>query len=375
MASRSRRWLPVLLVVAVVAGAASRVGAEVDPRGAVGPSAWAASCVGPGPSELVVYGRGWASGPVTLEVQVDGQDIGSTTAPTPSGVFQARVAITVPAGATGATLIASQGQPTARQEIVVGSPCPLTVAAVVSATPCAASGQAVPLDLSVKGAPPSFDQVRHYADLFGTAEAIDRTQPARDSGDYTLRLMVPNRPGRLIPVTVEAREASTGRAFTYATASLTLPPTCAASTTVTTAPATTAAPPATTAPPTTAPPAALGPVTTLPPPPTRPAAGFLTGRPEISVSPTVGQTGQAATVTGRGFAPSALVTLRWRPGIGEWTVAAGGDGSFRTQVLVLPKDVEGPRVLEALGATPASAGYLVVPGSDQPAFGGIFVRG
>jgi hypothetical protein len=89
----------------------------------------------------------------------------------------------------------------------------------------------------------------------------------------------------------------------------------------------------------------------------------------------VGRGGETATVSGRGFAPSRPVTLRWRPGLGQWTVTAGGDGTFRTQVLVLPKDVEGPRVLEVDGGGAAPVPYLVVPGSEQPAFGGVFVRG
>ncbi len=64
---------------------------------------------------------------------------------------------------------------------------------------------------------------------------------------------------------------------------------------------------------------------------------------------------------GRRLRPSAAVILRWRPGIGQWTVTAGGDGSFRTQVLVLPDDVEGPRLLEAVGA----AGLGQLPGGTR----------
>jgi len=94
----------------------------------------------------------------------------------------------------------------------------------------------------------------------------------------------------------------------------------------------------------------------------------------LELSPALGRAGEATTVAGRGFAPSQAVTLRWRPGIGTWSVTAGGDGSFRTQVLVLPNDVEGPRVLEVVGGGVNPAGYLVVPSSEQPAFGGLFVR-
>lgn len=362
---RSRRWLPALVVVAALVGVASAAGAQVDPS--PGPAVWTSTCVAPGPTQLVVYGRGWQPG--LVRITLGGVDVGTATPA--SGVFQTKVTITAPAD--GEVVLAAEGAQTATYRITVSGACPSISAAVPEGT-CGAAAQQIEVDLTVSGlaaaeGPATF---AHYVDLFGPAERIDRRQPTVTNGGYTLKVLVGNVPGRPVPVTVER---NVGGTFTYATAIVALPPACAPGTTATTAPPTTTGPgPATTAPATTAPPTTAAPVTPLPPLVLPPS--FLPGgAPSLSLSPALGVAGQATTVAGTGFGPSATVTLRWRPGVGEWTVRAGGDGSFRTQVLVLPKDIEGPRVLEAIGAAPASAAYLVVPGSQQPAFGGVFVRG
>jgi len=179
-------------------------------------------------------------------------------------------------------------------------------------------------------------------------------------------------PVRVVPVSVEARQAD--GTFRFATALVSLPPACSGPGPTTTAPATTTVPriqpigPLTTTP-------VIGGLTPLAPSVAQPRPPRPSGPPSLSLSPSLGQSGQAATVSGTGFAPSSEVTLRWRPGIGEWTVRAGGDGSFRTQVLVLPNDIEGGRMLDAVGELKASASYLVVPASNQAAFGGVFLRG
>lgn len=368
----------MLVVAAVVLGVASSVGAQVEPAGPV-PVVWAASCVSPGSVDLTVYGRGWAAGPVALEVSNQDGDllgVGSATARGGSGgvgVFQSRI----PLGATGGgevRLAATQAGGRAQNLITVGS-CSPTITAVAGA-PCALPGRPVGVTVTVRGAATSaFDLLLHHADLYGPAEAIDRVQPARPDGDYAIVLSVPSTPDRVVPVTVEARRSGGG--FTYATTEVGLPPACSqpgtpGPTAPPTVPSTT---PPTTAAATTPTPPAPGPVVTLPTFSFPPGVGPGPGRPSLAVVPALGRPGEATTVTGRGFVPSSAVTLRWRPGIGQWTVRVGGDGSFRTQVLVLPKDVEGRRVLEVLegGATPAP--YLVVPGSDQPAFNGVFVRG
>jgi len=297
---------------------------------------------------------------------------GSGSATAVSGVFQTRLAITAPSQGS-LKLTASQGATTAEQVISVSSSCTPKVAAGVTGAPCAGAGQLVPIDLNVSGVPETtFNLVVHHVDLFGPAEVINRSQPVRVNGAYSLNILVRNAPGRVVPVTIEARE-TTGT-FKYATANVTLPPACPPPSTPTTA-----SPPAgadTTqpaVPPASPPPASV--ITPLPPLliPLRP--GRPAGPPSLSLSPSLGQAGQAATVTGTGFTPSATVTLRWQPGIGQWTVRAGGDGSFRTQVLVLPNDIEGRRTLEAVGEATASVSYLVVPAADRSAFGGVFLRG
>ncbi len=382
----SRRWPAVALVTAVVLGAASSGGAQVDPRDPSAPAVWAASCVNPDEDELVVYGRGFVPGPVTVDVATGaaGQAqvvVGGATATaadgSAGGAFQARIALsgTVP----GATLRLRATQPgrTAEHAVQVAPTCGLALAAVINAIPCALPGRPVNITVTVRGAPSSaFDLLLHHADLYGPAEAINRDQPAtRPADGYAFPLGVANVPDRTVPVTVEARRTGGDGAMTYATTDVTLPPACSPPNTTT--PAT--SPPTTTAPPapgsTTTPSTSPGPVATLPATPFRPVPGSAGGAPaSIAVSPAVGRAGETTTVSGRGFAPSATVTLRWRPGIGEWVVAVGGDGTFRTQVLVLPNDAEGPRVLEVVEAAVPPARYLVVPGSDQPAFGGVFVR-
>lgn len=364
----------MLLVVALVLGVASSGGAQVDPLDPSAPAVWGASCVTPGASEMVVYGRGFIPTTVALEAtDQGGAVVGAATAAAverqgAAGTFQGRIALSVPAGASTLLLVGAQSGRRAEHSVAVSSSCAPTISAV-GAVSCAVAGDSVPITVTVRGAPTAaFDLLLHHVDLYGPAESVDRTQPPGSSGDYALPLRAPNVPGRVVPVTVEARRAGNG--FAYATTLFTMPPACAVTTTAPPPTATTV--PATTQPtnaPTTA---TTAPVVTILPPVTAPRSGV---RVTLALSPALGQAGEATTVSGTGFAASAVLTLRWRPGIGEWKVTTGGDGSFRTQVLVLPKDVEGPRVLEVVDAGAPPAPYLVVPGSDQPAFGGVFVRG
>ena len=373
---RGRRLVPVLLATGVFVGAASAVGAQVDLADPAARTVWSASCVSTPSGELVVYGRGWASAPVDLEV-IDqaGTSVGRGSALAAAGAFQGRVGLGAAPASTALRVTATQAGGSATYEVTVRPTCTPTVNAVVTGTLCGAAGQPMALDVSVRGLPANtFDRLVHAADLAGPAESISRVQPARPNGDYVISLTVANVPDRTVPVTVQARRTA-GGALVYATTNVTLPPVCTTGTGVTT---TVPRGSATTVPktvPTTAGPAPGG-VTTLPPslaPFPGTASGTAPGPPSLSLSPTLGQAGQAATVAGRGFAPSATLVLRWSVGIGEWTVRAGGDGSFRTQVLVLPNDVEGPRSLVVEDDTP-TASYLVVPGTERPAFGGVFLR-
>lgn len=378
---RASRAVLLLLVVTVVLGVATTSGAQVQPPDPPTPAVWATSCVSPGAGELVVYGRGFAAGAVELQVRDQAGAVVGTASVTAAerqtigAVFQGRVAVAVPADASDLLVVATQPGLEEQHSLSVRRSCSPTITGV-SAAPCALAGRPVDITVTVRGAPTTtFDRVVHHVDLYGPAETVDlATQPPRPAGDYAFPITVANVPERIVPVTVEARR--TDGSLTYATTRVGLPPACSqpttAPTSATTAPATTGPAGATT---TVARPGAT--TTSFPPigpfQPRPDAGGPSSGGMALTLSPTLGRAGEAATVSGRGFAPSATVTLRWRPGIGAWTVTAGGDGSFRTQVLVLPNDVEGPRVLEATGAPPVR--YLVVPGSEQPAFGGVFVRG
>ncbi|WP_213450319.1 VWA domain-containing protein [Rhizomonospora bruguierae] len=98
-------------------------------------------------------------------------------------------------------------------------------------------------------------------------------------------------------------------------------------------------------------------------------------RPTLTVSPPIGPPGFVTEAVGRGFPPTATVRLSWDPGITALpdTVRTGPDGGFRTQVLIMRKDVLGPRTLTATRVTgptyapvPADVPFLVVPRTLAP---------
>lgn len=95
--------------------------------------------------------------------------------------------------------------------------------------------------------------------------------------------------------------------------------------------------------------------------------------PELTIDPEVGPTRLVPVVSGEGFPPGESVPLRWRlpdgadlPGTAIARVR--DDGTFDQQLLVLPKDLLGPR--EAVTSDErwgeATADYLVVPGTIDP---------
>jgi hypothetical protein len=108
---------------------------------------------------------------------------------------------------------------------------------------------------------------------------------------------------------------------------------------------------------------------TSPSHPTPPTAGTppqQTGTPSLTLAPVLGPPGTVVAVSGSGFPANTAVPLVWKPGIGTATAFADGTGAFRAQMLVLPRDELGPRLLQAQGFTP-SADFLVVPISVEPA--------
>ncbi len=104
------------------------------------------------------------------------------------------------------------------------------------------------------------------------------------------------------------------------------------------------------------------------------------GKARLEVSPERGPPGIVAIATGTGFPPNAPITLEWSVGITAQPlvpVVSDGAGGFTTQVLVLPRDIEGRRNLRAtatvpgLTVAPASARFLVVTPTAEPPTSGL----
>ncbi|WP_285488769.1 choice-of-anchor D domain-containing protein [Amycolatopsis taiwanensis] len=99
-----------------------------------------------------------------------------------------------------------------------------------------------------------------------------------------------------------------------------------------------------------------------------------TGRaPALRIDPVLGPTRSVASVTGTGFPPGAVLTLRWanpagEPLLGSTEAVVRPDGGFTAELLVFPKDRIGPRV--ALTSDPrwgeARTDFLVVPAATNP---------
>lgn len=97
--------------------------------------------------------------------------------------------------------------------------------------------------------------------------------------------------------------------------------------------------------------------------------------PTIVVDPAIGPGGFVTIATGTNFPPGATVSLAWNSGLTASMppVVADSAGTFSVQILILPRDTLGPRVLEGTftasgGGSAASQPFLVVPGSDEPPF-------
>ncbi len=88
----------------------------------------------------------------------------------------------------------------------------------------------------------------------------------------------------------------------------------------------------------------------------------------LELVPPVGPPGFVTIAVGSGFPRHTEVTLAWDPGIGEVEVTTDADGAFRSQVLIFPGDIQGPRLLVATGGSFAdvSAPFLVEPATIQP---------
>ncbi|MBM9506707.1 HYR domain-containing protein [Actinacidiphila acididurans] len=93
-------------------------------------------------------------------------------------------------------------------------------------------------------------------------------------------------------------------------------------------------------------------------------------RPVLTVAPDVVKPGDVVLARGRDFPPGTVVPLSWSRGItaSSTPVVVAPDGTFEAQVLVVAKDVLGPRDLRArpAGLDPPSRPVLVVQPSVQP---------
>jgi Tol biopolymer transport system component len=98
-------------------------------------------------------------------------------------------------------------------------------------------------------------------------------------------------------------------------------------------------------------------------------------KPAIVLDPPIGPPGFVTTARGTNFPPGATVVLAWSAGLTATmpAVVADPSGSFTVQMLILPRDRLGQRILSgtftaAGGGSAQSLPFLVVPGSGQPPF-------
>ena len=100
-------------------------------------------------------------------------------------------------------------------------------------------------------------------------------------------------------------------------------------------------------------------------------------QPRLKVTPTVVTPGQVPLAIGTNFPPNAPVQLHWSRGLGKRGVVTNAQGAFRVPMLVLPRDIQGPRVLVATSLDPtvpalafldetSPPSLLVGSGSGQP---------
>ena len=105
-----------------------------------------------------------------------------------------------------------------------------------------------------------------------------------------------------------------------------------------------------------------------PPPGLPPPVLVLPVPPALFLDRGVSSTGEVPVALGFNFPPNTDVVLVWEPGNGETAVRSAADGTFRSSVLVFPRDTLGGRTLDATigGVVVARAPLLVVRGTYQP---------
>jgi hypothetical protein len=99
---------------------------------------------------------------------------------------------------------------------------------------------------------------------------------------------------------------------------------------------------------------------------TVPATTTVPGTPVLTLVPPVGPPGTVVSVKGSGFAHDADVVLAWQPGIGAVTAHTDKDGNLAATILVIPRDLLGPRLILAKTSPPAQAKFTVEPATVEP---------
>lgn len=339
------RWRSILAVVLIAVGlvAANPPGAgAAAPKLTVGPR-----CLPPSgrPISLTFTGTDFTPSAPNNEVGVhivdqNDQPVTTTTTDTGGGF---RVAVTMLARPVGYhTFRAEDGA----NKVAIAAflvPCPS-----ISVEPGCGPTGALPdtYSLTVKGSsfPPLQAEDPSIVDLkFGGTAAGEEVYVDPD-GVFSTTIT----PGRHAAGTYRV-EATDRRDRFLATAPFVVP--CSTETTATTAPEVT--------------------VTTTPPPPPPPTGPA----PACSLVPAVGPPGFVTEAACSGFPAGSTAVLRWAPGLGTTTVGVAADGTFRVPVLILPRDVLGPREIVAeAGGVSARAPFLVVPPTVSPSGGDVATR-
>ncbi|HLY83645.1 MAG TPA: PKD domain-containing protein [Acidimicrobiales bacterium] len=238
--------------------------------------------------------------------------------------------------------------------INLSAPCPLALAITPDQAPTAAfnvtpglAGHASGFDASPSSVPNG--SIARYDWVFGDGGTTSTTTPTTShvygaAGTYTAALTVTDTAG-----------TSTTKVFTGQTMSRNGGPSAQRSR------AFVVAAPVTTTPPTTGTTATTSTTST-----TLPVTTTLPGTPKLTLVPTVGPPGTVVSVTGSGFAHNVDVALAWQPGVGAVTAHTDGAGNLVSTILVIPRDLLGPRILRANTSPAAQADFTVEPATVEP---------
>jgi hypothetical protein len=241
-----------------------------------------------------------------------------------------------------------------------------------------------PVTLDASSSTVAFGSIVRYAWSFGDGHTAVTTTPtvahtySAPSPGYAVTVTETDSAGNSIPPAPfsSARPVNTSGKTPYLNASFSArtsesvtisslkPPPSTTTTNTPPPPATTTPPPpaksTTPAPPTTLTAAAQPP----PPQPRRPAT------PHLVLTPNIGPPGTIVTVSGTGFSPNTVVTVKWSVSVGSLSVRTDAHGNLPpSQLLIVVPDILGPRLALSSSTPAADAAFLVVPNSLQPGGG------